>query len=407
MSDRATTSPPSPLGFAAASDEPGIARGSRASWRLRVEAWFRSPGAVRRVVALPWLLLLIPAAWWSAREYDTARTALVFLLAAAFVIVWIRDAFHRPTMAPAKYDAVVVAIVALLAGLLIVIGGGAWVGTLVFVGARALPLFPGSAGYVVGFRYYLIALGMVGLLATIVLSVSGAPWFKLVSVVVVGVGVVGLVSELATKNRALMASREQVSQLAAEAERLSIARDLHDALGHSLTVLAVKTDLARRTLDTDAERARSEMNAVAEIAQSTLAEVRAIVTGYRRPHLAVELAAARATLATVGDVRIETEDVCLQADVDEALAWAVREGVTNVLRHSNARRCTVRFAASVDAAIVEVVNDGAQPSDHAGHGLVGLHERIRAVNGTLECWSTSEDGEFGIRVTVPLGKSRT
>ena len=370
-----------------------------------VETWLRVPGVVHRVSALTWLLLLLPAAWWSVREYDVARTAVVLLLAAAFVTVWIRAVFRSLRMTSAKRDVVDLVVLGLLAALLMVIGGWAWFGTLFFVVARAVQLLPRPTSHVVAPRHYLVALVMVGVFASIVLS-GGEVWLELLMVAVVGVGVVGLVLDLAANNRALVASREQVSELAAETERLRIARNLHDALGHTLTLLAVKADLARRMIDTDIDGARREMDAVAENAQTALADVRAMVTGYRRPHLAVEIAAARAALATVHDVRIDAADVDLPADVDEALAWAVREGVTNVLRHSTARWCTLRFVADAQTAVVEVVNDGARCSSDTGNGLVGLHERIRAVGGTMERGPTGEHGEFAIRVTVPLEEVR-
>jgi two-component system sensor histidine kinase DesK len=207
-------------------------------------------------------------------------------------------------------------------------------------------------------------------------------------------------------NHELRATRQELATLAVAEERLRIARDLHDLLGHSLSVIALKSELAVRLLERDPARAAEELEEIQTVTREALAEVRDAVQGYRGLALAESLAGARSALTAAGiDCELAGADVSLPADLDAVLAWAVREGTTNVIRHSHARRCAIRIRSDRESAALEIDDDGrAEPArDHGGSGLQGLRERAQRVRGTLEA-GARPDGGFRLRVTVPLPK---
>jgi two-component system sensor histidine kinase DesK len=216
-------------------------------------------------------------------------------------------------------------------------------------------------------------------------------------------------SALGRANRELHATRRELADLAVDEERSRIARDLHDSLGHSLSVIALKSELARRLLPADTARADAELADVERVAREALASVRETVSGYRQPSLAIELAGARAALAAAGiegDVEPPPED--LPRDVDVVLGWAVREGVTNVLRHSRANRARIRVVCDGAAWSVEVIDDGrgagapgeTLPAGRPGIGLTGLRERAARLGGRVEAGPLLGHG-FRLLVTVP------
>jgi len=203
--------------------------------------------------------------------------------------------------------------------------------------------------------------------------------------------------------RELRETRAELARVAVAEERLRIARDLHDLLGHSLSVITLKSELAGRLVEADPERARGEMSEVEAVARRSLGEVREAVTAYRRPTLTAELAAARGTLAAA-DVAV-TFDVAPGAELPDAvnalLAWAVREGVTNVARHSGARHCAIRL--SLDGrAVLEIDDDGdGGGTGEGGSGLAGLAERAGRLGGELSAGPRAGGG-FRLRVAIPL-----
>jgi len=207
-------------------------------------------------------------------------------------------------------------------------------------------------------------------------------------------------------NRQLRAAREEIARLAATEERLRIARDLHDLLGHTLSVIALKSELAARLVERDPGRAAAELADVQRVTRSALAEVREAVHSYRRLALDEALAGARAQLAAAGIAcELEQSRAPLPEEVEAVLAWAVREGTTNVVRHACARRCAIRVHADGDVATVEVEDDGQAAAEAGrGSGLAGLAERAARVRGRLEA-AALPDGGFRLRVTVPLAAS--
>jgi two-component system, NarL family, sensor histidine kinase DesK len=233
---------------------------------------------------------------------------------------------------------------------------------------------------------------------------------------VVGVGLLlTLMRDLRVRNRELADARAELAHAAVAAERERFARDLHDLLGHSLSVIAIKAELAGRLLPGSPERAAVEVGEVEGVARQALSEVRQAVSGYRQPTLAGELEGARVALSAAGiDASIDREPVALDPEVEAVLAWTVREGATNVIRHSGASHCSVTVRAAAGDAGVEVLDDGVGngrapgrgDSDVGGNGLTGLRERAASLRGRIEA-GTAPGGGYRLAVSVPVPAGTT
>lgn len=219
-----------------------------------------------------------------------------------------------------------------------------------------------------------------------------------------------VVAGMMTTIRDLHAARQEIARLAAAeavvAERLRFARDLHDVLGHRLSTITLKNELARRVVVKDPERAARELDDAIATAREALREMRETVRGYRQRTLATELRAAAEILDAAGiTYHIEETVGPLPPHAETALAWAVREGVTNVVRHSRAHMCTIRMACADDWASVDVTDDGAGEALCApkvnGHGLHGLAERAAQLGGHVEAGPCVAGG-FRLRIAVPF-----
>ncbi|GAA1070794.1 sensor histidine kinase [Nocardiopsis composta] len=203
--------------------------------------------------------------------------------------------------------------------------------------------------------------------------------------------------------REAIAGREARARLAVSEERLRFARDMHDLLGHSLSGIAVKSELAGRLVRRAPERAEAEMAGVQDAAREALREVRAAVSGYRRIDLAEELRSVCEVLSASGaacEVSGGPEEV--PEDLRDLVAWLVREAGTNVIRHSAAARCRIVLRRDGGAVVAEVYNDGAAGAAGAapGNGLTGLAERVAAAGGTLSAAPSGADG-FLLRAVLP------
>jgi two-component system sensor histidine kinase DesK len=196
-------------------------------------------------------------------------------------------------------------------------------------------------------------------------------------------------------------AREEIKTLAVAEERARVARDLHDVLGHSLTTITLKAGLARRILETspDVDRAIAEVHDVERLSRQALTEIRSTVSGYRKMSLAGEIAGARAALLAAGidaDLPQAIDDV--PGELREPFGYVVREGVTNVIRHSQAGYCRIRLGRSW----IEVADDGSHESTvdaNGGNGLPGLRERLGKVGGRLTA-APRADGGFLLRAEV-------
>jgi two-component system, NarL family, sensor histidine kinase DesK len=199
----------------------------------------------------------------------------------------------------------------------------------------------------------------------------------------------------------LNAARKDMAELAVQEERNRFARDLHDILGHSLTVITVKAELAGKLIAANPARAAAEVADVESLARAALADVRAAVAGYRELSLAGELVSARAALQAAeikADLPTAVDEV--PEENRELFAWMVREGVTNVVRHSGAKRCTIRISATQ----IEVLDDGKGPTPGggaSGHGLVGLRERADQAGASVQV-GQAPGGGFRLAMNVGL-----
>ncbi|MGV9252862.1 sensor histidine kinase [Streptomyces sp. NPDC003697] len=205
--------------------------------------------------------------------------------------------------------------------------------------------------------------------------------------------------------RELRRTREVQARLAVAEERLRFGRDLHDVLGRNLTVIALKSELAvALNQQGQAGQAAAQMAEIQRIAKESQGEVRAVVRGYRTVDLLTEIEGARSVLRAAGvSCRIEGRAE-LEDERQSALAWAVREGTTNVLRHSEARWCAVTLFVDDDKTVVLTIeNDGVDQGStpKGGGGLVGLTERVAAFGGSVEAGPGS-NGRFILCVRLPL-----
>jgi two-component system sensor histidine kinase DesK len=194
----------------------------------------------------------------------------------------------------------------------------------------------------------------------------------------------------------LQAANAEIEHLAKVAERERIARDLHDVLGHTLSVIILKSELAGKLIDHDPERAKAEMADVEQTSRAALADVRSTIRGYRAHSLEAELKQAKATLETAGViVKSESEEVRLTPAQESVVALVVREAVTNVVRHARARNCHLRLIPVNGNCRIEIHDDGRGGGAVEGNGLRGMRERIEALGGTLQ-----RENSVGTRLSI-------
>jgi len=207
-------------------------------------------------------------------------------------------------------------------------------------------------------------------------------------------------------NRKLRKANEEIENLAKVAERERIARDLHDVLGHTLSVITLKSELAGKLIDRDPQRAGKEIREVEQISRQALSDVRDAIRGYRAQGLAAELAQAKSTLETAGVV-VQCDaatSVKLPAMQESVLSLAVREAVTNVVRHAQARTCRMRLDQQNGSCRLEIQDDGRGISNGEGNGLRGMRERVEMLGGTLQ--RSTESGTT-LTITLPLKEIAT
>jgi two-component system, NarL family, sensor histidine kinase DesK len=347
-----------------------------------------------------------------------------FQLAAAVILTALVLWRFRPgDSVPGVMPWPVVGAVLALAIALYAVGGQAWLGALA-IGAAVcgrLSRTPGPA--VAGAA----ACSLAGLAAAVVHHDSDA----VLSAILIA-PLAALFSYSASRRLEAMSmlrrTRAELARAAVAEERLRIARDLHDLLGHSLSLITLKAELAGRILAADPDRAGREIAELEQVARQSLSDVREAVAGYRQPDLAAELAAAGQLLDAAGIAsRITASGLPeLGQEADAALAWAVREGATNVVRHSQATQVDIIVTAGVSGAVAEISDNGpqatagsdtspsGQPHDDgarnrpllvrsgpAGSGLAGLAERVRALGGEIAAGSVPPHG-FRLRVVVPI-----
>lgn len=283
------------------------------------------------------------------------------------------------------------------------------------LGFALTPVNPGAQGYIIYACAYLpfamparrAIIAMVVLIAVYSAYWFGLklPWMFVLNAVVVGL-MVGISNVHYIRRKqgdvALKLSHDEVRRLAALAERERIGRDLHDLLGHTLSLVALKSELASRLVERDPASARRELDDVSRVAREALAQVRSAVTGIRAAGLASELASARLLLeADSVHLHYELAPVSLPPELETVFALAVREAVTNIQRHARARRADVSLSATPREAVLRVVDDGRGGAIAPGNGLAGMRERVEALGGRLRIDSTPGHGTQ-LEVVLPL-----
>jgi two-component system sensor histidine kinase DesK len=256
-------------------------------------------------------------------------------------------------------------------------------------GASVFIIFTASfiAWAVENLKWALASIGVLLAAVTVDAFVFHAPTGFWVTSMVVSLGV-GLSNiHFAQQNRAdhkLRMANDEIEHLAKVAERERIARDLHDVLGHTLSLIIVKSTLAGKLLDKSPEKARSEIADIEKVSREAIADIRNTLRGYSSYKLCDELVRARSVLESAGvTVREETTELTMGAAQESVAALIMREAVTNVVRHAQARSCCLRIAANNGDCVLEIEDDGRGGSHVEGNGLRGMRERVEALGGTL------------------------
>ncbi len=361
------------------------------------ESSFRPAGRLAPLFAAVWLFFLLDPVIAGFQDDNRVRGLAGVLTTVVFGVVYMTMWFRvrRDRVAMARFTMPVVERVGtlvLLVGLgavMVALLGEPGIASSVYVAVAAVMCFP-----------LRIAAPLV-LLDVLVVVLLGAAldWSSQVGTVF-GIAAAALaifgVRSMLSRNVELVMAHEENARLAVENERTRFARDLHDILGHSLTVITVKAELAQRLLDVDTDRARVELADLERLSRDALADVRRAVEGYRELSLPGELARARTALAAAQIEAVlpnSTDEV--PSDRRELFAWTIREGVTNVIRHSGATHCQVVLREDR----VEIVDDGVGPQGTSGHGLTGLRERAATLGGTVV--TRVLDPGFSLSVVLP------
>jgi two-component system, NarL family, sensor histidine kinase DesK len=359
------------------------------------------PTAARLAWAAIWLVFLgypisdIIGAGYSPTKAVVAWICLIGFAATYLFAMWICLSLV-PRVATGRLLIPLVAV--FIEGItLTLVFRGQWSGILVYCGV--------AAGWTLRWRFLVPVLFALGAFMVISGALIGYDWADLgfLSFLTVALGFTMLAfRRLIATVIELRNARAEVARLAISDERLRISRDVHDILGHSLSVIALKAQVARRLMESDPAAAAGAMSDVESVARESLVEVRGMVTGYRQRSLADELQGARDVLDAAGIAFAVTRDTTVPpAPVDSLLAWTVREGVTNVLRHSRAHHCEISLSSSDSGFTVAIVDDGVGGVANAGGtGLHGLRERVGAAGGRVDA-GPSEGGGFRLQAYVP------
>jgi two-component system, NarL family, sensor histidine kinase DesK len=337
-----------------------------------------------------WLVYLAQPASTTWDQHDPVRRYLglgtLIAFAAVFVVTFAQSRRRADRQVPRPFAAAALTAEAALIGFGYYSIGGLASALLIYLAVMAVFLLPVRIGWAV------VVLAVVASVAVPAMrgwQPDGSLAFQIFVSALAAFGV----TQLIQRNMQLAAARNELTRLALADERNRFARDLHDILGHSLTVVAVKAELAGRLASLDPARAEAEIADVERIARQALADVRGAAAGYRVVTLEGELASARTALAAAGiEADLPDHDISgIPRLRQELFGWAIREGVTNVIRHSGAARCVIRVTPDE----VEISDDGTGPGQcpraqdggpaplPSGHGLSGLRERAAAAGATI------------------------
>lgn len=342
-----------------------------------------------------WLIYIVPftvTPLFSSWQNTPARWVLYVAATAVFAVFYLRS-----------YWATSPRELMLIAAALTAMGIAFWP---ISYGAGALFIYAaGVLGQLTPARRAAIAVGLVAVTAVVEGMFLQRSWFNIgwPLLFTLLIGAINIhFAQVSRANARLRLAHDEIEHLAKVAERERIARDLHDVLGHTLSLIVLKSELASKLSDRDADRARDEIRDVERIARDALAEVRSAVRGYRAGGFDAEVAHARKTLATAGiETTCEVSKVQLPPAHEAVLSLALREAVTNIVRHSGARQ--VRIALHADEACHLTVSDDGRGGDvKFGNGLLGMRERVEILGGVM-----TRDGKRGttLQVTLPMTRA--
>ncbi|MFI7007164.1 sensor histidine kinase [Streptomyces sp. NPDC050145] len=352
---------------------------------------------------LPWLLMGMGALsnLFQDRTTDPVIGGLGLLTFNSLYIFVVFRAF-RPQTRKALSTRLALVVMTLLTCGLVSVYGGSW-----------LAFFP-LLGLAVGAVARGPHLGRIGLALTVLSAVVaglrdgwgaiGVAYGTFLSTMVTAA-----ILSLSEAVRELRAAREELARQAVEKERLRFSRDLHDLLGHTLSVIVVKAEAARRLAPHGLDAALEQVSDIEAVGRQALTEIREAVTGYREGSLATELDRARSALTAAGiEPVVRQSGAPLSAQNEALLGWVVREAVTNAVRHSGAERCTITVDSTGERVRLRVSDDGvgeAAPAPGAvgGTGLKGLAERLATAGGSLEA-GPGPRGGFVVRAELPAGE---
>ncbi len=338
----------------------------------------------------PWLTLLYLAFVFVPLVFYPRGAGLPLLASVAAIIVFLPLHFRFYRAQGASRVPLVMAV-ALIGYALIPINAGGQT-FLIYASAMCGWTFrPRRAVLVAGLLLAVMVAEFFWVMPTLQLALA---WSGMATLIAVMVLTGTLFARLkARRDAELRLTQDEVGRLAAMAERERIGRDLHDLLGHTLSLVAIKSELAGRLVDRDPASAKAQIGEVETVARQALAQVREAVVGIRAAGLQAELAAARLALLSA-DVHLDQRlaPVALSPAAESALAMALREAVTNVLRHALASRVEVELSPRDGGLCLSIADDGRGGATTPGNGLGGMRERLAAVGGTLEIDSPAGGG---------------
>ncbi len=380
-------------------DIPGIDRKPKLAWTL-----------ARGVVATVFLgdILVIALSIWEAGAGGW-RTALSVLLMGAILYIQLAY-FTRPGLwLPSPQTYALLAVQAALAYLPILVYGTTWFGPQYFFAGSVLLVLSPAAGWTV----FALVVGSVDLLQA--LGPTTPTTLNLVYTTI-DIAALSLNAYLLTRLAGLIdelhAARNELAQLAVADERLRFARDLHDLLGLSLSAIALKGELAHRLVHTYPERAKQEVAEILDVARRALTDVRSVAKGYQDLSLEQEAWSAKSVLAASNiDTHLELDYTELPVPVRTTLGAVLREGVTNVLRHSKAEHCEISVHQATDQVCLDILNDGViddddtPPDTDGGNGIRNLSGRVAELSGQTVA-ELEPDGRFRLHVAIPLTSDR-
>ena len=371
-------------------------------WRLYQHAW---------LVCLAFPLISLVSEPPATIRLVLGLVALLVFAASYTWLMWPHPASQgAQARSHSRFSLLLFFVLSLLVLVFSLVYGAAWLWLFIGVSAIAGLLLPMRSAFAAIVLFTLLPLfitvGMKG-------GIAGVDWWWLIALMLLirglGLDMIG-VARMGSAIRELHTARRELARLKVEEERLRLARDLHDLLGHTLSMITLKSELARHLVTEEPDRCTQEISEIERVARQTLREVREAVAGYRQPRLESELEGARQLLEAAGiDYQIEPNTLDLPPETSAVLAWTVREGVTNIIRHSRARLCRIHLTQENGRACAEVINDGGRPelvesTTRRGQGLAGLRERVSALGGRMEAGPLTLSGKeyFRVRVELPM-----